>query len=453
MMRRATGLLLLISLTGFIGCANMQTLSRTTELPEAAPERPGTGKAIHLDAQQRLVLINGFQQFCAEPSPDALAAYASSLGLGVSHPSKVAASLAQGLQSSTGSMGLRTQSITLMRDALYRMCEAYLNGALGQVQLATLLSRSQDLTAVILAVEQLTGAVAANQVVLTGTSGAGASASLLSNQQLLDAACKDEEAKTKNLEEAKEKRDAAKKAVNEKETEVKAARDKFSEATKEGSAVSEDERAKLKLKRDNEEDNLSQLKNELADLEGQVETKEQILDESRKIRETIESTRDSALTNAVANTSSGGQFSAPVQRKELSKEATQSIANAVQGMVKEVLSKDYTMDSCMALITNIPRDYDTRSKSRTIAYEKVQELCLELISRTLSKAITRMEASFKPDSTTEKLQKAISADNTLRQRLKEWLRDKGIYISVTTLMFGDDYAGLREQAINELNIK
>lgn len=58
-----------------------------------------------------------------------------------------------------------------MRDALNRMCEAYGNGAIGEAQVVTLLNRSQDLTAVIFAVEQLTGAVTANQFAVTGSSG------------------------------------------------------------------------------------------------------------------------------------------------------------------------------------------------------------------------------------------------------------------------------------------
>ena len=138
------------------GCANINTIGRTTPLPKANDR----GVAIHLDAQQRLVLYSG-QRYCAESSPDALQAYASALGLAGTQPSQGATSLAAGQQSHAASIGLRTQSITIMRDALYRMCEAYNNGILGDVMVATLLGRSQDLTAVILAVEQLTGAVAA----------------------------------------------------------------------------------------------------------------------------------------------------------------------------------------------------------------------------------------------------------------------------------------------------
>lgn len=71
-----------------------------------------------------------------------------------------------------------------MRDALYRMCEAYANGAISEAQVITPLNRSQDLTAVILAVEQLTDAVAASQAVLTGSSGASGFATALDNSKL-----------------------------------------------------------------------------------------------------------------------------------------------------------------------------------------------------------------------------------------------------------------------------
>lgn len=151
---------------GLVGCANFNT-DRSTEIPAKSKDGTdgGSGKLVHLDAQQRVVITNGLGSICAEPSPDALAAYASAVGLGGSVPGKGAASIAQALQSTAGSIGLRTQSITLMRDALYRLCEAYSNKVVSPIMMPTLLARSLDLTAVIVAIEQLTGAVAASQVV------------------------------------------------------------------------------------------------------------------------------------------------------------------------------------------------------------------------------------------------------------------------------------------------
>jgi hypothetical protein len=434
---------------GLGACANFQTIERSTTLPAA---QEAHGVAIHLDAQQRLVLVNAMGEFCAEPSPDALAAYASALSLGVSVPTQGAGSLAQALQSSAGSIGLRTQSITLMRDALYRMCEAYSNGALGPIQVATLLGRSQDLTAVILAVEQLTGAVAANQVILTGTAGAGASASLLSNQQLLDAARKDEEAKTKSLEEATKRRDAAKRAVGDKREEVRAADAAYKQATAPTSTAPEADRTRLKATLDSKNRELAQLESTLEAAERQVETKEELLDESRRTRETVENLKDSALTNAVANTTGAGQFSTPLPRKELSIEATEAIAKAVQGMVEKVLAKEYTQDSCMALLTHVPKDFGKWTTDQRTGFERVRDLCMQLVSKSLFEAITKTEATFAPDATTERIQKALDSDLTLRRRLNEWLERNGLRISTTLLLYGKEYAPLRQRAIQELSI-
>ena len=433
---------------GLVACANLQTISRRTTLPVT---KEG-GKAIHLDAQQRLVLVKAIGQYCAEPSPDALAAYAASLSLSASVPRQGAGALAQALQSAVGSIGLRTQSITLMRDALYRMCEAYVNGALGPTQVAILLGRSQDLTAVILAIEQLTGAVVANQVALAGTAGAGAAASLLSIQQLLDAARKDEETKTQRLEEAKEVRDATQQAVDEKRKEAEQAKRVYEEATAPGMAVSEAERTRLKADWERQRRELVQLQDALAAAEARVQMQEKLLAESRRIREIIENQREAALTTVVANTTGTGQLSLPGQRRELSEEATVSIAKAVQGMVEKVLAKEYTQDSCMALLTYIPADFERWTTDQKASFARVRDLCMQLVSKSLFEAIAKTEVTFGVDETTRQIEKALAEDATLRRRLRDWLRRNGLNISVTTLLYGNEYTSLRERAIRELAV-
>src|SRR6186713_3517140 len=89
--------------------------------------------AIHLDAQQRVVMVGRNGVYCAEPSPDAIAAYAQAAALGVSIPGQGAGSGAGASQSDVASIGLRTQSITLMRDALYRLCEASANDTVSSI--------------------------------------------------------------------------------------------------------------------------------------------------------------------------------------------------------------------------------------------------------------------------------------------------------------------------------
>jgi hypothetical protein len=122
---------------------------------DATSDRPPAGKAIHLDDQQRIVLSPaGTGRFvCGEPSPDALAAYAAAIGGDVAITGQDAGS-PESAAADAGSIGLRTQSITLMRDALYRICEAYESGQFSESQARTLMARLQDLAADASALEQ-----------------------------------------------------------------------------------------------------------------------------------------------------------------------------------------------------------------------------------------------------------------------------------------------------------
>ena len=373
---------LLVILALLTSCANLKTVGRRTSL------RSDVSQAIHLDAQQRLVIVQSAHNFCAEPSPDALAAYAASLGFSASVLGREAISLAEAGQSTAGSIGLRTQSITLMRDALYRMCEAYMKGAIGTTQVATLLARSQDLTAVILAVEQLTGAVAANQVILTGTAGAGASASLMTNQKLLDAARQDEAGKKKKLGEAKGKLETAESELEDQRVATKDAQDNLDKAN-------DSEKAKFQEESKIEEEKLDKARKQVEVATTEVKTREELLAESEKVRKTIESTRDSSLTNAIAYTTGSGQFSLPVQRKELSKEATRTIANAVKEMVTAVLRKDYTQDSCMALLTNVQPSLQSLNEEQKETLENIRLHCLKLIDVKLQIDGEKVEEELK----------------------------------------------------------
>ncbi|SCX51942.1 hypothetical protein [Nitrosospira sp. Nsp1] len=181
-----TRTLIVIAATSFcIGCANISTLNRTTTLPSIKGEV--SGLAIHLDAPQRLVFSkNGM--VCAEPSPDALQAYAASQALSVDVPSEAEIKFANALATSAGNIGLRTQSITLMRDHLFRICEAAYSGLLTEFDVAQLIRRSQDLTLGVLAIEQLSGAVKAQQVTMNPNANADASANLAATQANLAAA-------------------------------------------------------------------------------------------------------------------------------------------------------------------------------------------------------------------------------------------------------------------------
>ncbi len=318
MSRGACAVVLLAVLCGIVGCANLETISRSTSVPT------GTGgKAVHLDAQQRLVVFTA-TRYCAEPSPDALAAYAAALGFSAPKLPSKALAASGALNSVAGSIGLRTQSITLMRDTLYRICEERLNNTLSDEQVAVLMSRSQDLTAVILATEQLTGSVAAPAVMLTTGGSSSALASLTANTEALNAA----EAAEATY---KAKSDSAVTARDEAKTELETANAAL-EAAKKASpnqATWPTEQAAVTAK----------------DAAYQQATQDAVraaadFDRMHKTTEQIRQARDAANAVTTASVSSGAVAGAFAQRN-LSDNAVAKVADTVNQMVTELLYKDY----------------------------------------------------------------------------------------------------------------
>ena len=343
----------LISVSAFVGvlflaaCANLQTVGRSSSIPAptavvvstgsgqsagaALPlSRMANGKAIHLDAQQRLV-ITTVRGFCAEPSPDALAAYASALGLSASDPTKKALVASDSLSSTAASIGLRTQSITLMRDALYRMCEAHLNGSLNQETMAQILDRSLDLTAVVLAIEQLTGAVAAGQAALDTTASSSTTAMLLANEQALEVAKKRLEQKEAAAAEAKTKHDQLAQEEAAKKADVETAQTKYQSAEGDAKTQAQEELdAATKLAQAAEKDAL-EAKDDLDEADEEVEDAKELLAE-------IQRTRDSAIADSKTRVS-GSAKAGNVTVVTRGDAAIKDVAESVEAMVKTVLLK------------------------------------------------------------------------------------------------------------------
>lgn len=95
---------------------------------------------------------------CAEPSPDAFATVGESFATsgsfsGTSHEVQLALSLA--LAESAGQFR-RARTIQLLRDGLYRACEAYINGAISATAYGEVLNKYADATVTLLAIEQIT---------------------------------------------------------------------------------------------------------------------------------------------------------------------------------------------------------------------------------------------------------------------------------------------------------
>jgi hypothetical protein len=133
----------------------------------------GSVQTLSIDAKQRLVIqgrrYDGTYVTCAEPSPDALVAQAavfSARGSGPVPSGTVSGNAAVGFQESAASLSHRTQTIQILRDGYYRLCEAYLNGAVDRPQYVKVVSQVDLAIAVIAAVDGLGNASAAPAVAI-----------------------------------------------------------------------------------------------------------------------------------------------------------------------------------------------------------------------------------------------------------------------------------------------
>ncbi|HEY9108152.1 MAG TPA: hypothetical protein VIN58_15825 [Roseateles sp.] len=150
------------------GCAYLTTYTRSVDLT-------GTN-SVSMDVKQRVVfsqLRSGKEGHseakvvCAEPSPDALTILGVSGGLDLSSSSKQASVGATAALAESGAfVGLRTQSIQLLRDAMYRLCEGYAGSAVEPNDFISMQRRYQSTMMGLIAIEQLTRPVVAGQVAL-----------------------------------------------------------------------------------------------------------------------------------------------------------------------------------------------------------------------------------------------------------------------------------------------
>jgi len=145
-----------IILTGFIflfitGCASGRfTIDQT----------PAT--SLSLDAKQRVVLVTDKgggeskkRVVCAEPSPDVLTSVVTSgalTGPGKSDPLfKAEGQFTETLARLTN----RSATIQLLRDALYRACEGYMNGAIDSGDYKEVILGYDDMVITLLSIEEI----------------------------------------------------------------------------------------------------------------------------------------------------------------------------------------------------------------------------------------------------------------------------------------------------------
>jgi hypothetical protein len=169
--RKAVSVSLCLAVAAFLaGCgATMNTSYRS--------ESTDNLKAISVDAKQRFVFIktkpDGTHSIvCPEPSPDALSAGSISVSVDASKAQLADLKAAIASAEQAASIGLRTQSISLLRDQLAYMCLLRMADSRDGAHLdqySLLFKRYQSAVLGVLAIEQLTGAVKAPAVTVSAS--------------------------------------------------------------------------------------------------------------------------------------------------------------------------------------------------------------------------------------------------------------------------------------------
>lgn len=242
---------------------------------------------------------------CAEPSPDSLSAYAAELAAEANVPEKASAQLTAAFQESASFVGLRTQSIQLLRDSLYRLCEGYMSGALDKSEYDILMRRYQKYMVALLAIEQLTGTVRAPSVTINTKGSASAARSLTALRDQIKAIDSDIET-LQNKQKEKEAEKSADGITDEKKKEI--------------------------------DQQISKYKTEIGELQA----------DKSSVTKAIENARGLAVSGEATSTVS--TVGVPTNRSE---QHIQSVSKSVEKIVLNIINTDDTGQLCWSYMRDV----------------------------------------------------------------------------------------------------
>jgi len=135
----------------------------------------GHGKgpqAFAVNAKQRFLVAkeskDSVHKFCAEPSPDVFSAISAAIEASGGSNDKARADMKLALSEAASSIGSRTETIQLLRDAMYRICELTMNGDMLPEEAAELHRRYYKSMVTLAAVAALADVARPPAVALTG---------------------------------------------------------------------------------------------------------------------------------------------------------------------------------------------------------------------------------------------------------------------------------------------
>jgi hypothetical protein len=310
------------------------------------------GTSVSIDAKQRVVLTSsregreGRQTIaCAEPSPDALAALSASASGAFGNNSDKLIQAAFGSSESAAAIGLRTQTIQLLRDGMYRICEGYLSGGIDKAGFFALQRRYQNLMMGLLAIEQLTGAVKAGQATIGGAAAAGVgSADLTKEQERLKTTRQEEVDAQKSVTDAERAYEEQRKKISSLEANLKQAQ---ADQAKSPSQANLDKIGQL-------EDELVGERRVLGERQSERDRSRGLLLVAKENTKLAQQSLNLAHARLTAQATSVGSLVAGTGYQGLDPRTTKEIATTVKEVVSEVILKSFVFDACLASVQSGP---------------------------------------------------------------------------------------------------
>lgn len=466
--------LLVIAMTG---CAYLTTYTRGIDL---------NGKSIAMDVKQRVIfgqkrfdeahptdVARNWNVICAEPSPDALTVLSATGGISATNAQTQTAANATGALAESGaSIGLRTQSIQLLRDAMYRLCEGYASGAIGPEDYVMMQRRFQSAMMGLIAIEQLTGPVVAGQALLNTSAasqaGAGAGDAAVTSAQTALKTAKDDELTAKaTLDTANSNYDKARKDVadNQKKIDVEKAKEKP------------------------DADSLKSLNDAMPGLrDAQTTADNARKDAQRRAEASTQAVKDAQASLAAAQSRASSSASGSgtlLSVATTSAQMQENLGKTVEAIVSSI-NTAYERDDCLGLMRGLVNNPErlrqvenasavpiaTQSPSlspaapqpeRVSAIKTALGTCgqiLEYAEKQVALQNQAMEARFSRTEAGDSLRAywkpgGTTVDPDHETKLKQWMRDNGLNAdagSITVFLRNADFESLRLKAAKDLGV-
>ncbi|WHS60253.1 hypothetical protein [Pseudomonas sp. G2-4] len=388
--------LLALIIMSIAGCANLNSIYRTFNVSD--------GESTMVDIRQRAILVAPNETItkqyntngavigeehkkngvfvCAEPSPDAMASLAYELAAKGGYPGKASGELAFAMQDGAAFTGIRTQSIQLLRDFGYRLCESYMSGAISAPQYDLLMRRFQKNTVALLAIEQLTGTIKAPPIALTTSGRAEA---------------------TKSLSEQRAEREKVSDRVTALEAEKKALEKKISDAKK---ADANADTSEMDQEVSGLAEKITNLKDDRNIIDKAIaETKGVLVDGETKVK--------------IETTGVGGQRSDA---------HLQQIATTVEGIVNNIVLADDEQQLCMsALLLPNPNEGQKKFSAWCVKVMDTQAAAREALMKNVTVRTDQALEVLKGTASAAKKEQANKELSELQKASEGLRRGPGLY--------------------------